>query len=95
MWSRLLVSLVKKKNRVLSMRGFRPIAVLPTTLRSCSEILQSLEGSALKSRRGPKSRVVKHFSFSVVLQNKPQNGKFPSFLWTVMLQLLLTMFLTM
>ena len=58
MWSWRLVALVKKKNGLLSMRGFHPIAVLPTIFRFYSEILKSLAGPALEWRRGPRYRHV-------------------------------------
>ena len=43
----------KKRKGLLSMRGFRPTTVLQAIVRFNSEILQSLAGPALKSRRCP------------------------------------------
>ena len=53
MWEQQLVTMVKKKNGKLTMRGFRPIAMLPTIYRLHSWTLQQLAGQALRSRRGP------------------------------------------
>ena len=52
-WNTQLVTMVKKKNGKLSMRGYRPLAMLPTIYRLCSETLQQLAGQALQTRRGP------------------------------------------
>ena len=53
MWKQQLVTMVKKKNGKLTIRGFRPIATLPTSYRLFSTTLQQLAGQALRSRRGP------------------------------------------
>ena len=53
LWKQQLVTMVKKKNGKLTMRGFRPIAMLPTIYRLYSKTLQQLAGQALRSRRGP------------------------------------------
>ena len=42
-----------KKIGQLTLRGFRPIAMLPTTYRIYSETLQQMAGDALQSMRGP------------------------------------------
>ena len=47
-----LVTMLKKKNGILTMRGFRPIAMLPTLYRIYSKPLQQLAGDALQMRRG-------------------------------------------
>ena len=53
LWKTQLVTMIKKKNGKLTMRGFRPIAMLPTIYRLYSEMLQQVAGGALQSRRGP------------------------------------------
>ena len=53
LWKTQLVTMVKKKNVKLTMRGFRPIAMLPTIYRLYSKTLQQQAGQALQSRRGP------------------------------------------
>ena len=55
LWKTHLVVVVKKKNGKLTMRGFRPIAMLQTIYRLYSKTLQQLAGQALQSRRGPQS----------------------------------------
>ena len=45
--------MAKKKNGKLTMRGFRPIAMLPTIYRFYSKTLQQTTGQALQTRRGP------------------------------------------
>ena len=45
--------MVKKKNGKLTMRGFRPIAMLPTLFRIYSKTLQQLAVGTLQLRRGP------------------------------------------
>ena len=52
-WARLLVTMVKKKNGKLTMKRFRPIAMLPTMYRLYSKVLQQLAGQAIHSRYGP------------------------------------------
>ena len=52
LWKTQLVTMVKKKNGKLTMRGFRPIAMLPTIYRLYSKTLQQLAGQALQTRRG-------------------------------------------
>ena len=52
-WTTQLVTMVKKKNGKLTMRGFRPIAMLTTIYRLYSKTLQQLAGGALQSRHGP------------------------------------------
>ena len=53
LWAaRQLVTMVKKNGR-LTMRGFRPIAMLPTMYRLHSQVLQQLAGQAIHSRYGP------------------------------------------
>ena len=44
LWARQLVTMVKKKNGKLTMRGCRPIAMLPTMYRLFSKVLQQLAG---------------------------------------------------
>ena len=53
LWARQLVTMVKKKNGKLTMRGFRPIAMLPTMYRLCSRVLQQLAGQAIHTRYSP------------------------------------------
>ena len=53
LWNQQLVTVVKKKNSRLTMRGFGPIAMLPTIYRPYSKTLQQLAEQALRSRRGP------------------------------------------
>ena len=53
LWARQLVTMVKKKNGKLTMRGFRPIAMLPTMYRLFSKILQHSAAQAIHSRRSP------------------------------------------
>ena len=48
-----LVTIVKKKNGKLTMRNFRPIAMLPTIYRIYCKTLQQLVGQTLQSRRDP------------------------------------------
>ena len=57
-WKTQLVPMVKKKNGKLTMRGFRPIAMLPTIYQLYSKTLQQLAGGALQSRHGPQYRHV-------------------------------------
>ena len=45
----------KRKDGKLTLRGFRPIAMLPTIYRIYSKTLQQLASDALQSRRGPQS----------------------------------------
>ena len=52
-WKTQLVTVVKKNNGKLTMRGFRPIAVLPTIYRFYSKTLHQLAGGAVQSGRGP------------------------------------------
>ena len=51
LWARQLVTMVKKKNGKLTMRGVRPIAMLPRMYRLFSKILQQLAGQAIHTRR--------------------------------------------
>ena len=44
MWARQLVTMVKKKNGKLTMKGFRPIAMLTTMCRLYSKMLQTVGG---------------------------------------------------
>ena len=44
LWARQLVTMAKKKNGELTMRGFHRIAMLPTMYHSYSKILQQLAG---------------------------------------------------
>ena len=54
LWARQLVTMVKKKkNGKLTMRGFRPIAMLPTMYRLYSKILQQLAGQAIHTICSP------------------------------------------
>ena len=53
MWARQLVTMFKKKNGKLTMKGFRPIAMLPTMYRLCSKVLQQLTDQAIHTRYGP------------------------------------------
>ena len=53
LWAGQLVAMVKKKSGKLTMRGFRPIAMLPTMYRLFSMILQQLAGQAMHTRRSP------------------------------------------
>ena len=53
LWARQLVTIIKKKNGKLTMRVFRPIAMLPTMYRFCSKVLQQLAGQAIHTRYGP------------------------------------------
>ena len=50
LWKTQQNTMVKKKNGKLTMRGFRPIAMLPTIYRLYS--LQQLAGQTLQARRG-------------------------------------------
>ena len=50
LWARQLVTMVKKKNGKLTMRGFRPIAMLPTLY---SKVLQQVAGQAIHTRYSP------------------------------------------
>ena len=50
-WSRQLVTLIKEKKGLLSMRGFRLIAIFPTIFRLYSKVQQSPTSATLKSRR--------------------------------------------
>ena len=52
LWNMQLVTMVKKKNGKLTMKGFRPVAMLPTMCRLHSKTLQQLAGQALQSRQG-------------------------------------------
>ena len=47
LWARQLVAMAKKKNCKLTMKGFRPIAMLPTMYHLYSKILQQLAGQAI------------------------------------------------
>ena len=47
--------MVKKKYGKLTMRGFRPIAMLPTLSRIYSKTLKQLAGGALQMRCGPQN----------------------------------------
>ena len=51
LWARQLVRMVKKKNGKLTMRGFRPIAMLPTMYRLYSKVLQQLAGQVIHTLR--------------------------------------------
>ena len=53
LWARQLVTMVKKKNGKLAVRGFRPIAMLPTMYRVYSKVLQQLAGQAIRTRYSP------------------------------------------
>ena len=53
LWAGQLVTMVKKKNGKLTMRGFRPIAMLPTMYTLYSEVLQQLAGQVVHTRHGP------------------------------------------
>ena len=57
-WNTQLVTMAKKKNGKLTMRGFPPIAMLPTIYRLYSKTLQQLAGqdSAIKTRTAVRSR---------------------------------------
>ena len=46
-------TMVKRKNGKLTMRGFRPIAMLPTTYRQYSNVLQQLAGQAIQTWYDP------------------------------------------
>ena len=52
-WKTQMVTMVQKKNGKLTMRGFRPIAMLPTIYRIYSKTLQQLAGDTLQARTGP------------------------------------------
>ena len=47
LWKTQRITMVKKKNGKLPMRGFRPIAMLPTIYRLYSKTLQQLAGQTL------------------------------------------------
>ena len=47
-----VITMIKKSGK-LTMRGFRPIAMLPTLFRTYSKTLQQLAGGALQRRNGP------------------------------------------
>ena len=53
LWARQLVTMVKKKNGKLTMRGFRPIALLPTMYRLYSKVLQQFADQAIHTRYSP------------------------------------------
>ena len=53
LWARQLVTMLKKKNGKLTMRGFRPIALRPTMYRFFSKILQQLAGQAIRTWSRP------------------------------------------
>ena len=44
LWARQLVTMVKKKNGKLTMKGFRPIAMLPTMYRLYSKVSTTVGG---------------------------------------------------
>ena len=48
-----MITMVKKKNGKVTMRGFGPIAMLFTLYRIYSKTLQQVAGGALQMRRGP------------------------------------------
>ena len=54
LWARQLATMVKKKNGKLTMRGFRPVALLPM-YRLHSTVLQQLAGQAIHTRYSPQS----------------------------------------
>ena len=76
---------------LLSMRGFRLTAIIPTIFRLYLMALQSLARATLKSRRGPQyghipvGKHINWFSSCVIWSSKPLNGK-SRLSWTAMLQ---------
>ena len=53
LWARQLVTMVKKKNGKLTVRGFRPIAMPQTMYLLYSKVLQQLAGQAIHTRYSP------------------------------------------
>ena len=74
LWKTQQITMVKKKNGKLTMRGFCPIAMLPAIYRVYSKTLQQLAGQALRSRRGPQYWC----GCSDGQWSRPLSGKFPS-----------------
>ena len=54
LWKALQITIVKKKNGKLTMRRFRPFAMLPTIYRLHSKTLQQVAGQTLQARQGPR-----------------------------------------
>ena len=84
-WKTQLVTMVKKKYGKLTMRGFRPTAMLPTVYRLYSRALQRLSGEALQHQDVVQSavtflvgRLTKWCKCSDGWWNRLRSGKFRS-----------------